>query len=143
MRNIIMTLFVVLRSHRVGHCSWCNRFVTLVVWCQSPVTNLAALRCTISKLWMLFAVFGSQMMLAYSICGLTRVLQHSSLVFRGHCDIFLCRKALVVLAFRLGLCEQSSSVCSGCWTPDILHIILPLRPWMIYDSLIGFLLLVM
>ena len=31
MRYIIMTLFVALRSYRVGHCSWCNRFVTLVV----------------------------------------------------------------------------------------------------------------
>ncbi len=59
---------------------------------------MAERRCTVSSLWMLEAVCGSQMMLAYSKMGRTSVVYARCLVFRGHVRMFLWRKAEVVFA---------------------------------------------
>ena len=60
---------------------------------------LAERRCTVSGLWMLEAVCGSQMMLAYySKIGRTSVVYAMCLILRGHVRMFLWRKAEVVFA---------------------------------------------
>ena len=55
-------------------------------------------RCTVSSLWILEAVCGSQIMLAYSKMGRTSVVSYKCLVLRGHVRMFLWRKAEVVFA---------------------------------------------
>lgn len=67
-------------------------------WCyKSPITNIAALRCTIYRLCMLLTVWGAHITLEYSIWGRTKVYLAQSLPTHR----FLWRKALVLFAFLM------------------------------------------
>ena len=63
--------------------------VTLLVVRWSPMTNLADLRCTISNLPMLLVVWGSQVILPYSMIGQTREVKHKAMVLLGKLAMFL------------------------------------------------------
>ena len=72
--------------------------MTLACVLQLCIMCLAERRCTVSSLWMLEAVCGSHIMLAYSKMGRTSVVLARCLALRGHVRMFLWRKAEVVFA---------------------------------------------
>ena len=72
-RYIIMTLYWALRSCSGAQFSSFSIGVTLVVCLKSLYTNRADRLCTASSLFMLSLVWGSQIVQAYSMSGLTNV----------------------------------------------------------------------
>lgn len=72
-RYIIMTLYWALRSCSGAQFSSFSIGVTLVVCLKSLYTNRADRLCTASSLFMFSLVWGSQMVQAYSMSGLTNV----------------------------------------------------------------------
>ena len=77
---------------RGGQFCWCHRMATLAVWVYSFLTNLAALRCTLSYLVTCSWVWGSRDTEEYSRIGRTIDLNASSFVTWGLFRRFLCRK---------------------------------------------------
>jgi len=72
-----------LACFRLGHSRDSNIAVTLLVQCQSDITQRADLRCTLSSLVMFSFVCGDHTVEVYSTTGLTRDLYASALVLSG------------------------------------------------------------
>ena len=78
-----------------------------------PFTNLAALRCTRSKLSTSFCFNGSHTHVPYSRPDRTRSVYESSLRRSGHLWRFLCRKPSISLAFVTVFAMCRSKVVSS------------------------------
>ena len=78
-----------------------------------PFTNLAALRCTRSKLSTSFCFNGSHTHAPYSRPDRTRSVYESSLRRSGHLWRFLCRKPSILLAFVTVFAMCRSKVVSS------------------------------